>query len=48
MRIAVIGCGYVGSAVANLWHRLGEDVTVTTTTSSKTEVLKTIDRKSVV
>ena len=48
MRIAVIGCGYVGSAVANLWHRLGEDVTVTTTTSSKTEVLKTIASKVVV
>ena len=42
MRIAVIGCGYVGSAVANLWHRLGEEVTVTTTTPNKIEGLKTI------
>ena len=48
MRIAVIGCGYVGSAVANLWHRLGEDVTVTTTTPNKTEVLNTIASEVVV
>ena len=48
MRIAVIGCGYVGSAVANLWHRLGEEVTVTTTTPKKKDVLKTIASEVVV
>ena len=48
MRIAVIGCGYVGSAVANLWHRLGEEVTVTTTTPSKKGVLKTVASEVVV
>ena len=48
MQIAVIGCGYVGSAAANLWHRLGEEVTVTTTTPNKTEVLKTIASEVVV
>ena len=48
MRIAVIGCGYVGSAVANLWHRLGEEVTVTTTTHSKKDTLKTLSSEVVV
>jgi nucleoside-diphosphate-sugar epimerase len=42
MKIAIIGCGYVGSAVASLWHQEGHQVTVTTTTSEKVTKLKGI------
>ena len=42
MRVAIIGCGYVGSAVARIWHQHGEDVTVTTTTPSKKDPLQAI------
>ena len=42
MKITIIGCGYVGSAVARLWHEAGDDVIVTTTTPDKKEQLKAI------
>jgi len=43
MRLAIIGCGYVGSAVARLWQ--GDDLTVTTTTPAKVvELEKTSSR----
>ena len=42
MKIAIIGCGYVGSAIASLWHQQGHEVTVTTTTSEKVPDLQTI------
>ncbi|WP_019504809.1 SDR family oxidoreductase [Pleurocapsa sp. PCC 7319] len=42
MKITIIGCGYVGSAVARLWHEAGDDVTVTTTSPDKKEQLKAI------
>jgi nucleoside-diphosphate-sugar epimerase len=42
MKIAIIGCGYVGSAVAGLWHQAGHQVTVTTTTPEKVTKLKGI------
>ena len=48
MRIAIIGCGYVGSGVAKLWHQSGERVTVTTTSTSKKEQLQTIASEVVV
>lgn len=35
MKIAIIGCGYVGSAVARYWQQAGHQVTVTTTTQEK-------------
>lgn len=35
MKIAIIGCGYVGSATARLWQRQGHQVRVTTTTPDK-------------
>lgn len=42
MKLTIIGCGYVGSVVANLWHRLGHEVTVTTTTPAKQQQLQEI------
>lgn len=48
MRVAVIGGGYVGSAVARLWHQKRERVTVTTTSSNKKDGLKAIASEVVV
>ena len=47
MRLAIIGCGYVGSAVARMWHT-GNDVTVTTTTPDKVAILQGISSQVVV
>ncbi|WP_424100336.1 NAD-dependent epimerase/dehydratase family protein [Moorena producens] len=49
MNVAIIGCGYVGSAVAHLWHQeLGLSTTVTTTTPERVPELKTIADRVVV
>ena len=48
MKIAVIGCGYVGSAVARLWQEKGHLVTVTTTTPEKASNLSAIAERVVV
>ncbi len=48
MRVAIIGCGYVGSAVSRIWHQNEEIVTVTTTTSSKKDTLQAIASEVVV
>ena len=48
MRLAIIGCGYVGSAVARMWHIAGNDVTVTTTTSERVAILSGISSQVVV
>ena len=42
MKLAIIGCGYVGSAVARMWHRSGHEVIVTTTTPAKKQQLQEI------
>lgn len=48
MKIAIIGCGYVGSVVARLWHQQGHNITVTTTTPEKVSQLEEIaDRVAV-
>ncbi|MBE9047912.1 NAD-dependent epimerase/dehydratase family protein [Pleurocapsales cyanobacterium LEGE 10410] len=47
MKAAIIGCGYVGSTVARLWHQ-ENDVTVTTTTPDKSQILQAIASKVVV
>lgn len=39
MKITIIGCGYVGSAIAKLWYKAGHHLTVTTTTPEKVESL---------
>ena len=48
MRLAIIGCGYVGSRVARLWHEAGNDVTVTTTSPNKITALQTISDRVVI
>lgn len=48
MKLAIIGCGYVGSAVSRLWQEAGHDVTVTTTTPDKKPELQAIASKVVV
>ncbi|MGL5831649.1 MAG: NAD-dependent epimerase/dehydratase family protein [Waterburya sp.] len=48
MKLAIIGCGYVGKAVARLWHEAGNEVTVTTTTADKVEELQAIATRVVV
>ena len=45
MKLAIIGCGYVGSAVARLWHQADHEVTVTTTTPAKQQQLQAIASK---
>lgn len=39
MKILILGCGYVGTAIAQFWHKAGHRVTVTTTTPEKVETL---------
>ena len=39
MKITIIGCGYVGSAIAKFWHQGDHHLTVTTTTPDKVEKL---------
>ncbi len=48
MKLAIIGCGYVGRAVSRLWYGAGNEVTVTTTTSEKMPELQKIASKVVV
>jgi nucleoside-diphosphate-sugar epimerase len=48
MKIAIIGCGYVGSEVARLWKAAGDEVTVTTTTPEKKEQLQAIASEVVI
>ncbi|MEM7554141.1 MAG: SDR family oxidoreductase [Cyanobacteria bacterium P01_A01_bin.84] len=46
MNLAIIGCGYVGRAVAQYWHhKLLFRVSVTTTTPEKVPVLQTVAQK---
>lgn len=42
MKVAIIGCGYVGSAVAKLWKEQGLDVLVTTTRQERVPQLSEI------
>ena len=48
MKITILGCGYVGSAVARLWHKNGHQVTVTTRTPEKVTQLSDIAHKVVI
>ncbi len=42
MNVAIIGCGYVGIAVARYWSQLGLVVTATTTTEARVADLETV------
>ena len=46
--IAIIGCGYVGSAVARVWTQAGHSIAATTTTPTKVAKLEKIVQKVVV
>ncbi|RQH25014.1 NAD(P)H-binding protein [Okeania hirsuta] len=48
MKIAIIGCGYVGTKTAKLWSQNGHQVTVTTTTPERVSELKNITSQVVV
>lgn len=49
MNVTIIGCGYVGSAVARLWQQQGLTVTATTTTPERIpELSQFVDRAVVV
>lgn len=48
MKITILGCGYVGSAIARLWQKNGHQVTVTTTIAEKVAQLSTISHKVVI
>ena len=49
MNVAIIGCGYVGSAIAPYWRQeLGFCVTATTTTKEKVAALEAVVQKVVV
>lgn len=49
MKVAIIGCGYVGTAVARYWRQqLGLVVTATTTTPEKVAALAAIAQRVVV
>ena len=47
MNVAIIGCGYVGKAVARLWTQQSLDVTATTTTPARLPELAAIAQRSV-
>ncbi len=48
MKITILGCGYVGSAVARLWQKNGHQVTLTTTTAEKVAQLSEIAHQVVI
>lgn len=47
-KVAIIGCGYVGKAVANHWHQQGHFVTGTTTREEKISELENVTDKVIV
>jgi nucleoside-diphosphate-sugar epimerase len=48
MKIAIIGCGYVGRAIARFWKNAGHLVTATTTTPEKVTQLREVAQRIVV
>lgn len=42
IKVAIIGCGYVGKEVAHLWQQQGLTVTATTTSPERVEELQTV------
>lgn len=45
MKIAIIGCGYVGKAIAKVWRKQGHQVTATTTSPEKVKELETVAQR---
>jgi nucleoside-diphosphate-sugar epimerase len=48
MKIAIIGCGYVGQSVARFWKEKGHFLTVTTTTPEQKTILENIANQVIV
>ena len=48
MKIAIIGCGYVGTVIARFWSQSGHLVTATTTTPEKISELEQVAKSVVV
>lgn len=48
MNIVIIGCGYIGSALAALWRKKGYTVTATTRTPEKLTDLSLVAQKTIV
>lgn len=48
LRAAILGCGYVGQAVANLWRQQGFTVTATTTQPERLEALQRVADRALV
>lgn len=48
MEITIIGCGYVGTAVARLWTEAGHTVTATTTTPDRVPELEKVAHRVVI
>ena len=48
IKVAIVGCGYVGSAVAEHWQAQGLDVLVTTTREERVAELKPLSNQVVV
>lgn len=48
LNIGIIGCGYVGTAVARRWQELGHRITATTTRSDRLEELEQVAQQGVV
>lgn len=46
--LAIVGCGYVGRAVAQVWRQQGHSVTVTTTTEARIPELATLADRAIV
>jgi Trk K+ transport system NAD-binding subunit len=48
MNAIIIGCGYVGSAVAQHWRNLGHAITATTTTQDRIGELQKVANQAIV
>jgi Trk K+ transport system NAD-binding subunit len=48
MNAIIIGCGYVGSAVAQHWRNLGQVITATTTTQDRIGELQKVANQAIV
>lgn len=47
-KIAIVGCGYVGTAIAKVWQQAGHDLSVTTTTPDRVTELAAVANRVVV
>ena len=48
MKIVIIGCGYIGSEVAQIWKKKGHYVTATTRNPERLDALSKVSQKSII